>query len=145
MFKTTYVDLGGPTPNLSLVINGVETKEEYVAFPAFIKTGRYDERVKRIGFLEVKKKDTRSDYERWQDEYYHAYYPTPTIIEIEVKVPTCVKKIFIPNTIEAISKQAFKNLKDVTFEIDEKNYRYAMKDGKIVDKHSGEVIWPYEE
>lgn len=73
MFKTTYVDLGGPTPNMALVINGIDTKEEYVEIPAYIKVGRYNERVKRLGYIEVKTADTRSDYEKWQDEYFHAY------------------------------------------------------------------------
>lgn len=56
-----------------------------------------------------------------------------------------MKKIFIPDTIEAISRYAFKNLKDVVFEIAETSFRYAVRDGKIVDKHSGEVICPFED
>ena len=144
MFKTTYVNLGGPTPNMTLVINGIDTKEECVEIPAYMQDGVHTEIVKRIGYVEEKTEDTRSDYERWQDEYFHAYYPTPSLSEVEVAVSPCVKKIFIPHTIEAISRYAFKNLKDVVFEIDEKNFRYAVQGGRIVDKISGDVIWPFD-
>ncbi|MBO7169647.1 MAG: hypothetical protein J6W28_00545, partial [Clostridia bacterium] len=116
----------------------------FVEIPDYIQDGAHMERVKRLGYIEVKTVDTRSDYERWKDEYYYSYYPTPSLCEVEVEVPSCVKKIFIPKTIEAISRYAFKNLKDVTFEIDEKNYNYTVKDGKIVNKNSGDVIWPFD-
>lgn len=144
MFKTAYIDLGGPTPTPVLVINGVYTTDEYVKIPDCIQDGAFEKKVKRLGYIEEKTVDTRSDYERWQDEYFHAYYPTASIKEVEVELPPCVKRIFIPHTIDAISRQAFKKLKDVTFEIDEKNYTYAVKGGKIVNKLSGDVIWPFD-
>ena len=143
MFKIDRVNLGGPTPNIAHVINGIETTEEVVTIPVYIQDGYTSETVKRIGYLEIKTEDTRSDYERWKDEYYYSYYPTPTIVEVEVSVSPCVKKIIIPHSVEQISKRAFQYLKDVIFEIDENNYNYKVEKGAIVHKHTGEVIWPY--
>ncbi len=140
-FKIIEINLGGPSSTRTLVINEINSENECVRLPDFVNIGNYANTIRRLGYLEVQTKDTRSDYERWKDEYYYSYYPTPSIIETEVVVSPNVKKIFIPYCIEKISKLAFKNLKNVTFEIDEKNYNYKISDGKIVDKHSGEVIW----
>ena len=145
MFKIDGINLGGPTPNIALVINEINSNEEYVKLPEYGNARGTFNSIRRIGYIEVKTEDTRSDYERWKDEYYYSYYPTPSIVEVEVPVSANVKKIFIPYTVEKISKLAFKNLKNVVFEIDEKNYCYKISDGKIVDKHSSEVIWPYSE
>ena len=144
MFKFNEVNLGGPTPNIQISINEINTTNEVVEIPVLCKE-RSNNTIRYIGYKEVKTKDTRSDYERWKDEYYYSYYPTPTIIEVEVPVSKNVKKIIIPYSIENISKKAFKNVAQVEFIIDENNYNYKISEGKIIHKHTGEIIWPYSE
>lgn len=140
MLKIDVIDLGGPTPCNVYSVNGIESVEERVVLPCYFS--QFNHRLSRIGYKEVKVVDTRSDYERWQDEYYHAYYPTASVVEVEVPVSPCVKTIFISRTIEKISKKAFQNLKGVTFEIDPDNACFQIVDNKIVEKDTGKVIWP---
>ena len=145
MFKFNEVDLGGPTPNNQISVNEINATCESIEIPTFYKDGTFSQSVRYIGYKSERQEDTRSDYEKWKDEYYYNYYPTPSLIEVEVPVSKSVKKIFIPYTIENISKQAFKNLTGVEFEIAEKNYNYKVEDDKIINKHTLEVVWPYSE
>ncbi len=140
MLKIDVIDLGGPTPCNVYVVNAIETNQERVVLPCYFT--QYNHRVSRIGFEEVKVVDTRSDYEKWYDAYHYSYYPTSSVREVEVPVSSCVKTIFISRTIEKISKKAFKNLKGVTFEIDPDNTCYEIVDNKIVEKGTGNVVWP---
>lgn len=142
MFKINKVDLGGPTPNIQLSINEINTDAEYVEIPLYTKYDMSNEFIRYMGYISIPPEDNRSDYEKWKDEYYYSYYPTPSLVEVEVKVSPSVKKIFIPYTLEHISKSAFKNLTGVEFVIDDRNYNYKVEDGKIVHKHTNEVIWP---
>ena len=123
-------------------ITEILSEKEYVILP---ERDKYNDLITHIGFAQAKTVDTRSDAERWQDEYYHSYYPTPSLQAVEVSVSPSVKRIFIPKTVMRISTLAFKSLTDICFEIDEDNGVYKVEDNKIVKKDSGEVIWPYQE
>ena len=138
------IDLGGPTPNLALSVAKIESDEEVVTIPKNACVNNDSLWVRRIGFIETVTVDNRSDYERWKDEYYYNYYPTPSLNAVEVPVSKSVKKIIISAEVEKISTMAFKNLKDVVFEIDKYNSHYEIKDGKIVEKKTGNIIWPYK-
>ena len=145
MFKFDQINLGGPTPNIQNVICEINTTEKCVTLPEYYHDGYENNIVRYVGFKEIPTVDMRCDYEKWKDEYFYNYYPTPEIIEVEVPVSKSVKKICIPRGIEKISKTAFKNLTDVEFEIDKDNYNYKVENGKIIPKHTGEIIWPYNE
>ena len=124
-------------------INEINSDQEYVKLPTHKDEEWRGMVITRIGFEQ--EKDTRSEYERWKDEYYHSYYPNLTGVGVEVKVSPNIKKIFIPHTITQISGVAFKDIKDMQFEIDENNKYYKVEDNKIIEISSGRVIWPYNE
>ena len=146
MIKIEYnkIDLGGPTPNLAFSVAKIESDEEVVTIPKNACVDNDSLWVRRIGFIKTVTVDNRSDYEKWKDEYYYNYYPTPSLNAVEVPVSKSVKKIIISGEVEKISTMAFKNLKDVVFEIDQNNRYYEIKDGKIVEKKTGEIIWPHK-
>ena len=142
MHKIVNIYVGALHIDTVYSIIEINSEETCVTLPSQFKPGST---LTHIGYEQDSYVDTRSEYERWKDEYEHSYYPTRSAVATEVSVSPNVKKIVIPHTIEHISRLAFKNLRDVEFEIDENNPYYQVIDGKIVKKSSGEVIWPYSE
>ena len=121
----------------------INSDEEYVKLPTHKDAPEKGIVITHLGYEQEEYVDTRSDYERWKDEYFYSYYPTRSGQAVEVKVSPNIKKIFIPHTITNISKLAFKSVKDMIFEIDENNKYYKVEDNKIIELSSGNVIWPY--
>jgi len=143
MFKIVSIMLGAHSVYHVYSLTEIHTEEEYVILPANNDAAGPDYPVTYVGYVQEKYVDTRTEEERWRDEYDHSYYPEHCATPVEVAVPPCVKRIRIPHTVRKISKQAFKRLTDVVFEIDERNQNYKIEDNKIIDTFSGEVIWPY--
>ena len=140
MFKIVSIMEGALAINTVYSITEINSDEEYVKLPIEKYPGSP---ITHIGYEQDDYVDTRSDYERWKDEYYHSYYPMRSASPTEVSVSAAVKKIFIPHTVTHISNLAFKNVSNIEFEIDENNKNYKLEDNKIIDISSGEVIWPY--
>lgn len=141
MHKIVSINIGGRGYATVYSITEINSEEEYVILPS----EHYQSPITRIGYEQEKYVDNRSEYERWKDEYYYSYYPTLSEVATEVSVSPNVKKIVIPSTITRISKTAFKNVKDMIFEIDKKNEHYKVEDNKIIEISSGDIIWPYSE
>lgn len=139
MHKIVAIYIGALHIDTVYSITEIHSDEECVILPSH----KGNTPITHLGFEQDSYKDTRSDYERWKDEYYYNYYPTRYEVAVEVSVPPNVKKIVIPATVTHISKSAFQNVTDMVFEIDEKNEVYTVSDNKIIEKGSGEVIWPY--
>ncbi len=145
MHKIVHIDIGARCVETVYSIVEINSEEEYVVLPTHSEQHGQGAVITRIGYKQLEREDTRSDYEKWKDAYYYNYYPTSEEIATEVPVSPNIKKIFIPATVTDISKWAFKNLTDMTFEIDEKNEHYRVEDNKIIEISSGKVIWPFSE
>ena len=145
MHKIVPIMVGARHVSTVYSITEINSEDEYVSLPTNSDEHGKGATITHIGFSQDSYVDTRSDYERWKDEYYYSYYPTRSEVAVEVSVSPNIKKIFIPHTITQISKLAFKNIKDIQFEIDENNPDYKVVDNKIIEKSSGNVIWPYIE
>ena len=140
MHKIVSILIGERVFETAYSINEIISDEEVVVLPDRKERGGA---ITMIGFEQ--NEDTRSEYERWYDAYYYSYYPSKYAVATEVVISENIKKIVIPHTVTDISCTAFKNVKDIIFEIDEKNESYKIQDNKIIEISSGKVIWPCDE
>lgn len=125
------------------VINAIESESEEVVLPVYRNSIDYNFsngslRITHIGYKTVE--DTRSDFERLQDDYRFYVFPI-YLVEKEVYVSPNIKKIVISKYITDISEKAFRNVKGLTFIIEEGNEVFEIKEGKLINKTTNKVIY----
>ena len=125
------------------VLNEIISRDEVVIIP---KTYTYQNlrdivtiNVTHIGYKI--RRDDRTERERLEDDYRFYCPETNSLDGVEVPVSKNVKKIVISSSIKQISKDAFKNLTGVTFEVDEDNANFKVADGKLINKETGEILY----
>ena len=125
------------------VVNGIDADGDTAIIPATRTVRHLQDYVKHtithIGYQLAP--DTRTERERFEDEYRFYVPQTNSLKGIEVTVSENVKKIVIPETIANISKEAFKNVRGLTFEIDGTNEIFEFKDGKLINKETNGIIY----
>ena len=123
------------------VINEIESENEIVKLPKAYKD-YLNIKVYPVTHVGIKyRPDTRTEDERWEDEY-RGYRPqTNSFIGREVKISPNVKQIIVPPTVRWISDEAFANTRGLTFVFEEENERYEFVDDCLYDKKEKRVIY----
>ena len=145
MLKVIPIKIGAQFTKTVYSVVEICSDGESAVLPAEYDMGGYTVQITYIGYKQYEKEDTRSEYEKWYDAYFYSYYMTESETETEVLVSPNVRRIILPHTVKHISKSAFKSLRDMVFEVDEKNEVYTVEDGKLVEIATGDIIWPYHE
>ena len=95
----------------------------------------FEEPITHIGY----KYEFEPAHEEWADWHHPSkgcdYVPDRHYLRnISLKLPANIKKVVIPQTVEAISFYAWEGCENVTFEVHRDNKIYTTRNGKIVRK-----------